>query len=234
MGHNIMQIGTLTIDLHRKAIKNLYIAVLPPAGNVRVSAPLRMSDDAVRLAVASRLTWIKKQQAKFMGQKRQPKREMLSGESHYLWGKRYLLEVAATAGKHRIDLTHHKIKLYVRSGTSHNNKLAVLEQFYRDELKREIAKLLPVWQDKMGVEAKRFGVKKMKTLWGSCNTVSGSIWLNLELAKKPPECLEYVVVHELVHLLERYHNARFMAYMDKYLPGWKQRKALLNNFVSEA
>ena len=226
-----MQIGNLSIDLQRKAIKNLHIAVLPPVGNVRVSAPLRMSDDAVRLAVASRLVWIKKQQAKFASQARQSKREMLAGESHFLWGKRYRLEVLHTTGKHRIELSHQKINLWVRQQTSHTNKIAVLEQYYRDELKREIEKLLAIWQPKMGVQASRFGVKKMKTLWGSCNTVSGSIWLNLELAKKPRECLEYVVVHELVHLLECNHNARFMAYMDEFLPNWRQRKALLNELA---
>ncbi len=226
-----LQIGTLSIELQRKEIKNLHIAVLPPAGDVRVSAPLRMSDDAVRLAVAGRLVWIKKQQAKFAGQARQSAREMLTGESHFLWGKRYRLEVLPTTGKHCIEITHQKMKLWVRKNTGLANKTAVLEAFYRAELKRETAKLLFFWQTKMGVRVKQFGVKKMKTMWGSCNTVSGNIWLNLELAKKPPECLEYVVVHELVHLLERHHNAQFMAYMDEYLPNWRARKALLNDLA---
>lgn len=226
-----LQIGSLNVDLQRKAIKNLHIAVLPPSGGVRVSAPLRMSDEAVRLAVAARLVWIKRQQAKFMNQARQSPREMLSGESHYLWGKCYLLEVSPTMGRHRIELSHKKMHLYVRKDTSHANKTAVLEKFYRNELKKEIERLLEIWQARMGVRARGFGIKKMKTLWGSCNTASGGIWLNLELAKKPRECLEYVVVHELVHLLERHHNARFMAYMDEYLPNWRQRKTLLNELA---
>lgn len=226
-----MQIGNLNIDLQRKAIKNLHIAVLPPEGSVRVSAPLRMSDDSVRLAVASRLTWIRKQQSKFASQERQSEREMLTGETHFLWGKRYRLEVSHTTGKHHIELTHAKIKLWIGQKTNHANKTQVLERYYRNELKHEIEKLLAIWQPKIDVQVKQFGVKKMKTMWGSCNPISGSVWLNLELAKKPPECLEYVLVHELVHLLERYHNERFIAYMDKYLPNWRQRKALLNELV---
>ena len=224
-----MQIGNLSVEVRRKAIKNLHIIVLPPSGAVRVSAPLKMSDDAVRMAVASRLLWIKKQQRSFENQAREPAREMLSGESHYLWGKRYLLEVLPTRGKHRVEIEHRKIKLFVRPNTDLKNQIAVIETFYRNELKREIAKLLVKWQPQMGVIAKRFGVKKMKTLWGSCNTDTASIWLNLELAKKPPECLEYVVVHELTHLLERHHNARFMAHMDNFLPNWQIIKQRLND-----
>ena len=224
-----MQIGNLSVEVRRKAIKNLHIIVLPPSGAVRVSAPLKMSDDAVRMAVASRLLWIKKQQRSFENQAREPAREMLSGESHYLWGKRYLLEVLPTTGKHRLEVEHRKIKLFVRPNTDLKKQIAVIETFYRNELKREIAKLLVKWQPQMGVIAKRFGVKKMKTLWGSCNTDTASIWLNLELAKKPPECLEYVVVHELTHLLERHHNARFMAHMDNFLPNWQIIKQRLND-----
>lgn len=223
-----MQIGNLNVEVRRKAIKNLHISVLPPSGVVRVSAPLKMSDDAVKMAVANRLQWIKKQQRAFKNQARETEREIVSGESHYLWGKRYLLEVLPTTGKHSLEVEHRKIKLFVRPNTDLKKQTAVIESFYRNELKREIAKLLEKWQPKMGVVAKRFGVKKMKTLWGSCNTDTASIWLNLELAKKPPECLEYVVVHELTHLLERHHNARFMAHMDNFLPNWQIIKQRLN------
>lgn len=223
-----MQIGNLSVEVRRKAIKNLHISVLPPSGVVRVSAPLKMSDDAVKMAVANRLQWIKKQQRAFKNQARETEREIVSGESHYLWGKRYLLEVLPTTGKHSLEVEHRKIKLFVRPNTDLKKQTAVIESFYRNELKREIAKLLEKWQPKMGVVAKRFGVKKMKTLWGSCNTDTASIWLNLELAKKPPECLEYVVVHELTHLLERHHNARFMAHMDNFLPNWQIIKQRLN------
>ena len=212
-----MQIGNLSVEVRRKAIKNLHISVLPPSGVVRVSAPLKMSDDAVKMAVASRLLWIKKQQSIFENQARETTREIVSGESHYLWGKRYLLEVLPTTGRHRLEVEHRKIKLFVRPNTNFKNQTAVIETFYRNELKREIAKLLAKWQPKMGVTAK-----------GSCNTDTASIWLNLELAKKPPECLEYVVVHELTHLLERHHNARFMAHIDNLLPNWRNIKQRLN------
>ena len=178
-----MQIGNLSVEVRRKAIKNLHISVLPPSGGVRVSAPLKMSNDAVKMAVASRLLWIKKQQSIFENQARETTREIVSGESHYLWGKRYLLEVLPTTGRHRLEVEHRKIKLFVRPNTNFKNQTAVIETFYRNELKREIAKLLAKWQPKMGVTAKRFGVKKMKTLWGSCNTDTASIWLNLELQK---------------------------------------------------
>ena len=223
-----MQIGNLSVEVRRKSIKNLHISVLPPSGVVRVSAPLKMSDDAVKMAVANRLQWIKKQQRAFKNQARETAREIVSGESHYLWGKRYLLEVLPTTGKHSLEVEHRKIKLFVRPNTDLKKQTAVIESFYRNELKREIGKLLEKWQPQMGVVAKRFGVKKMKTLWGSCNTDTASIWLNLELAKKPPECLEYVVVHELTHLLERHHNARFMAHMDNFLPNWQIIKQRLN------
>lgn len=223
-----LQIGTLDIALHRKAIKNLNISVLPPMGDVRVSAPLAMSEEMIRLVVIGRLSWIKAQQNKFANQARQSPRQMLLGESHYLWGRRYLLDVVPTTGRHYLEIRHYIIKLFVHKNTTYANRLLVLEKFYRDEMKREIAKLLDIWQKKMGVEAKSFGVKKMKTLWGSCNTNTQTIWLNLELVKKPKECLEYVVVHELVHLLERYHNDKFMAYMDEFLPNWRHTKKLLN------
>lgn len=226
-----LQIGTLDIALHRKAIKNLNISVLPPMGDVRVSAPLAMSDEMIRLTVIGRLSWIKAQQNKFANQARQSPREMLSGESHYLWGERYLLDVVPATGRHYLEVKHQRIKLFVRENTTHANKLLVLEQFYRDEMKREIAKLLDIWQSKMGVKAKTFGVKKMKTLWGSCNPDAKIIWLNLELVKKPKECLEYIVIHELVHLLERHHNAKFMAYMDEFLPNWRHTKQLLNELL---
>ncbi|OBW92266.1 M48 family metallopeptidase [Gallibacterium anatis] len=224
-----VKIASLSVDLQRKPIKHLNITVLPPCGQIRVSAPLTMSETAIKMAVAGRLVWIKKQQAKFQNQERQSPREMLAGESHYLWGKRYRLEIMPTTGKHYVECTPKKLKLYVRSTTAYANKIAVLEGFYRKALKREIERLLAIWQPKIGVQITQFGVKKMKTMWGSCNPHSARIWLNLELVKKPVECLEYVLVHELVHLLERQHNTQFLAYMDYFLPNWRQRKQYLNS-----
>ena len=223
-----VEIGSIAMQLNRKAMKNLHISVLPPDGRVRVSAPESMTETAIRMAVISRIPWIKKQQSDFAKQPRQSDREMVSGECHYLWGRRYRLNVVERAGKHEIKLGRGRLHLYVNPATTLENKALVLSSYYRDELKARIAELLPIWEDKIGVIAADWGVKKMKTKWGSCNIQAKRIWLNLELAKKPPECLEYILVHELVHLLERNHNERFKGYMDKLLPDWRERRDLLN------
>ena len=224
----MIEIGSIAIQLNRKPIKNLHISVLPPDGRVRVSAPDSMTDTAIRMAVISRIPWIKKQQIDFAKQPRQSDREMVSGECHYLWGKRYRLNVVERAGKHEIKLGGGRLHLYVNYETTTENKALVINSFYRDALKARIAELLPNWQCRIGVEASDWSVKMMKTKWGSCNTQTKRIWLNLELAKKPPVCLEYILVHELVHLLERKHNDRFKAHMDKLLPDWRERRGLLN------
>lgn len=223
-----VEIGSIAMQLNRKAIKNLHISVLPPDGRVRVSAPESMTETAIRMAVISRIPWIKKQQSDFAKQPRQSDREMVSGECHYLWGRRYRLNLIERSGKHEIKLGRGRLHLYVNPATTLENKAMVLSSYYRDALKARIAELLPVWEDKIGVIAADWGVKKMKTKWGSCNIQAKRIWLNLELAKKPPECLEYILVHELVHLLERNHNERFKGYMDKLLPDWRERRDLLN------
>ncbi|MBF4242637.1 M48 family metallopeptidase, partial [Vibrio anguillarum] len=159
---------------------------------------------------------------------RQSDREMVSGECHYLWGRRYRLNLIERSGKHEIKLGRGRLHLYANTATTLENKALVLSSYYRDVLKARIAELLPVWEDKIGVKAADWGIKKMKTKWGSCNTQAKRIWLNLELAKKPPECLEYILVHELVHLLERNHNERFKGDMDRLLPDWRERRDLLN------
>lgn len=224
----MIEIGSIVMQLNRKAIKNLHISVLPPDGRVRISVSETMTDTAVRMALISRIPWIKKQQTDFARQPRQSEREMVSGESHYLWGRRYRLNVIERAGKHEIKLGRGRLHLYVSTATTTEKKARVLSAFYRDTLKARIDELLSVWQEKIGVSAADWGVKKMKTKWGSCNTQAKRIWLNLELAKKPPECLEYIVVHELIHLLERKHNERFERYIDKFLPDWRERRNLLN------
>lgn len=223
-----VEIGSITMQLNRKAIKNLHISVLPPDGRVRVSAPESMTETAIRMAVVSRIPWIKKQQSDFAKQLRQSDREMVGGECHYLWGRRYRLNLIERSGKHEIKLGRGRLHLYVNTATTLENKALVLSSYYRDALKARISELLPVWEDKIGVTAADWGVKKMKTKWGSCNTQAKRIWLNLELAKKPPECLEYILVHELVHLLERNHNEQFKAHMDRLLPDWRERRDLLN------
>lgn len=224
----LIEIGSIAMQLSRKPIKNLHISVLPPDGRVRVSAPESMTDTAIRMAIISRIPWIKKQQTDFAKQLRQSDREMISGECHYLWGKPYRLQVHEQAGKHELKVERSRLHLYVNTGTTVENKALVLNTFYRNELKDRINELLPAWQSKIGVSVADWGVKKMKTKWGSCNIQAKRIWLNLELAKKPYECLEYILVHELVHLLERKHNERFIAYLDQFLPNWRERRELLN------
>lgn len=224
-----LRIGELTLNLQRKAIKNLHINVLPPDGTVRVSAPQQMTDTAIRMAVISRIPWIRKQQNSFASQQRQTEREMVSGESHYVWGKRLRLDVRERAGKHEVKFAKTKITLFVQPGTSRDNRMLLLNEHYRVQMKEEIARLMEYWQPVLGVQADSWGVKRMKTKWGSCNIKAARIWLNLDLARKAPECLEFIVVHELVHLLERHHNERFMTLMDKYLPDWRERRNLLNS-----
>jgi predicted metal-dependent hydrolase len=203
---------------------------LPPDGRIRVSAPERMTETSIRMAVISRIPWIKKQRRDFEKQPRQSEREFVSGECHYLWGKRYRLNVNITVATNKVQAdASGKIQLSVKETATLENKIALLDNFYRSELKSRIEMLLPIWQSKIDVEANSWGVKKMKTKWGSCNISAKRIWLNLELAKKPPECLEYILVHELVHLHERHHNERFKNFMNRHLPDWRERRDLLNN-----
>lgn len=225
-----MQIGALDLLVQRKAIKNLHISVLPPDGRVRVSAPERMTETAIRMAVISRIPWIKTQQRDFARQPRQPQREMIAGETHYLWGRRFRLSVVIRDGKpEALQKGNARIALMIAADAPLEKRLAVLNDFYRATLKSRIRELLLVWQPIVGVCANDWGVKKMKTKWGSCSVEAKRIWLNLELAKKPPQCLEYILVHELVHLLERNHNDRFRNLMDQLLPDWRERRNLLNS-----
>lgn len=212
----------------RKAIKNLHLSVCPPDGHVRLAVPLHMTDDNVRLAVVTRLSWIKKQQANFQAQPRQSEREIVTGESHYVFGKRYRLEVIERRGRHEVIIKNNStLQLFVNPSTSTQNRALVLTEWYRQQLKARIPDLLTHWEPLVGRQVSDWGIKKMKTKWGSCNISQRRIWLNLELAKKPIECLEYVMVHELVHLLERHHSDRFKAYMDKYLPQWQRCRDIL-------
>jgi predicted metal-dependent hydrolase len=221
-------IRDIPVQVVRKDIKNLHLGVYPPDGQVRVSAPEHLTDDNIRLAVISRLSWIRKQQAAFQAQPRQSEREMVSGESHYLFGQRYRLEVIERRGRHEVVTKNNStLQLLVNPGTTQKNRDRVLKEWYRQQLKARIPDLLEHWQPILDQQISAWGVKKMKTKWGSCNIQQRRIWLNLELAKKPPECLEYVVVHELVHLLERHHNDRFKALMNEYLPPWRIRRDLL-------
>ena len=224
-----IKVGGLVVDVVRKDIKNLHLAVYPPAGRVRVAVPLRVSDEAVRLAVVTRLAWIKRQQGKFKGQERQSEREYVTGESHYFLGHRYRLKVVCQDGpQHVLVRNNRTIHLLVREGSTRPQRERVLLEWYRHQLKIMIPPLLERWELILGVKVSAWGVKQMKTKWGTCNVEAGRIWVNLELAKKPVQCLEYIVVHELVHFLERHHNDRFTGLMDKFLPSWRMQREILN------
>ncbi len=223
-----LKLGNITVDVIQKNIKNIHLSVHPPTGRVRISAPTRLDMDTIRVFAVSKLSWIKRQQAKFERQKREAPREFLNRESHYFKGKRYLLKVIEKNAAPRIDLKHSKIELYVRPQTSKDKMKSILDEWYRKQLKESLPALIEKWEGKINVQVNDFGVKKMKTKWGSCNREAKRIWLNLELAKKPVECLEYIVVHEMVHLLERNHNDRFISIMDEFMPKWRFYKDELN------
>ncbi len=223
-----LQLGKLTIQVVKKDIKNVYLSIYPPEGKVRVSAPNSMPLDNLRVFVVSKLPWIRKQQKKLQAQARELARGCVEHESHYFKGERYLLKIIEHKYPSKVVLDHSAITLYIRPGTSTEKKAAILNEWYRSELKQLIPMIIHKYEKLMDVSVKEFGVKKMKTKWRTCNPVAQRIWLNLELAKKPIELLEYVVVHEMVHLLERSHNRRFIMLMDTFMPKWKFYQDELN------
>lgn len=226
--HKITVSG-LQVEIVRKHIKNLHLGVYPPAGRVRVAAPLRVSNEAVRLAVIGKLGWIKRQQARFERQPRESAREMVSGESHYFLGHRYRLRVIADGGPVGAVIRNKStLELRVRPRADVEARRRLLMNWYRRQLKEMIPPLLKKWQKRLGVEVSAFGIKRMKTKWGTCTVDARRIWINLELAKKSADSLEYVVMHELVHLLAKHHDDRFVAIMDKHLPRWKALREELN------
>ncbi|MCX6269818.1 MAG: SprT family zinc-dependent metalloprotease [Bacteroidetes bacterium] len=227
-----ISVGELKIDVVRKDIKNLHLAVYPPHGRIRIATPLRIDDEAVRLFAISKLSWIKKQQEKFRHQDRQSERQYISGETHYFKGRKYRLNVIQEPGTPRIEIRNKNfIDLYIRPESTPEQREKVITEWYRDYLKKEIPTQIIKWQKITGLEVKEWGIKQMRTKWGTCNPEAKRIWLNLELAKKPPHCLEYIIVHEIVHFLERHHNDRFIAYMDQFLPTWRAYKEELNRFT---
>jgi predicted metal-dependent hydrolase len=196
---------------------------------MRVAAPIRLNKDTVRLAVISRLGWVRRQQAKFQQQERQSKREMVSGETHFVRGRRYRLAVIEGDGPAKVvPRTTRRLELFISQEDGRDSRERVLDRWYRELLRQQIPDLLARWEPRIGVQVKKWGIRKMRTRWGTCNREAGRIWINLELAKKSPSCLEFIVVHELVHLIERHHNDRFRELMDEALPAWTQYRDLLN------
>ncbi len=224
-----IEIGGITVEVVRKDIKNLHLAVYPPNGRVRVAAPLRTGDETIRLAVISRLGWIRRQQQAMERQERQSRREMVTGESHFVQGRSYRLDVIEHDAPAAIAIRNGRtLELRVRPGTDRDKRDDVLQRWYRRLLREQIPDLLAKWEPIVGVRVASCGIKRMKTKWGACNIEAKRVWLNLELAKKPPACLEYILAHEMVHLLERRHNDRFRACMDEFLPQWRTRREELN------
>lgn len=230
--NSYLQLDSIEVLVVRKPIKNLHLSVLPPAGRVRVTSPEGMKDDAIRTLIATRLPWIKRQQGKFAGQERQTKRDYVSGESHYFFGKRYRLELIYKDDIPAVFLKgKNKIILQVRPKSPIAKRHEVITQWYREQFRPVVEEMMAKWEKKIGVHSSHWGIKQMKTRWGTCNHKRDRILINLELAKKPMHCVEYVVVHELLHLIEKKHSEKFVALMTKYISKWKSTKEELNGFV---
>ena len=223
-----IQLGDITVDVVRKNIKNIHLSVYPPTGKVRISAPTGMNLDTIRVFAVSKLGWIKKQQLKLQEQERETPREYLNRESHYVWGKRYLLQIIEENNAPSVELKHSRMVLRVRPGTEEWKKQAIVEEWYRNQVKQAVPGLLAKWEALIGVKVERFFVQRMKTKWGSCTPHKKHIRLNTDLAKKPSVCLEYIVVHEMIHLLEPTHNERFRALMEQFMPKWQFYREELN------
>jgi predicted metal-dependent hydrolase len=223
-----LDLGAMAVDVAFKDIKNVHLRVYPPDGKVRISAPARMSLDTLRVFAISKLAWIRQRQKKLREQARETPREFLDRESYYLWGTRYLLKMVEEDTAPIVALKPGTMVLKVRPGTSEETKQAIVSRWYRQQIRAAVPELIARWAPILGVRVERIFFQRMKTRWGSCNTDSRTVRLNTELAKKPKECLEYTIVHELVHLLERHHTERFTALMDENLPQWRQFRNLLN------
>lgn len=224
----LLNISGIPIEVCKKDIKNMHLYVKPPNGNVMVSAPLTMSDEAIERFVRTKISWIKKQITKFDNQPRQSEREYVSGETLYVWGKQYYLQIEYSK-KNSLVLSGDKAVLTVRKESTADQRENFVREWYRKILKAEIARLLPKWEKITGLKATGWQTKYMTTRWGTCNPKTGKIWINLQLAKKTPECLEYIILHELIHLVERTHNEQFVSLMDTYMPMWREIKATLND-----
>ena len=223
-----LMLGDIPADVVFKDIKNVHLSVYPPNGRVRISAPTRMKLDTVRVFAISKLPWIKQQRKKLQDQERETPREYLNRESHYVWGARYLLQVVEADQHANVELKHRRMVLRVRPGATETTRHETVARWYRELLREEAAHVIAKWEPILGVRVEVIYVRQMKTKWGSCNAVARTVRLNTELAKKPKECLEYIVVHEMVHMLEPSHNARFVALMDQYMPKWQFYRQRLN------
>lgn len=226
-----IKLGDISLDVVRKNIKNVHLSVYPPTGRVRIAAPLRMNLDTIRVFAISKLSWIKKHRNKFRNQKRETPREYLSRESHYFLGKRHLLRVIEHDAPPKVAIKHETMEMYIRPNTRLEKRREILEEWYRQQLKEIVPGMISQYEKLMKVSVSEFGIKKMKTKWGTCSIGAKRIWLNLELAKKQRHYIQYIIAHEMTHLLERRHNERFIANLDKFVPQWRSCKEELNHSV---
>lgn len=224
-----LELGGVVLDVVKKDIKNIHLSVYPPTGRVRLAAPARMKLDTIRLFAISKLGWIREQQKKLREQERESRREFIDRESHHVWGRRVLLKLVEADEPPSVQPRHSKLLVSVRPGTDESAREAIVASWYRQILKAEAAPLIATWEPRLKVAVSGFYVQQMKTRWGSCNPTAGTLRLNTELAKKPKACLEYIVVHEMIHLLEPTHGPRFIALMDRFMPAWRETRALLNS-----
>jgi len=225
-----LKLGDISVDVVLKDIKNVHLSVYPPTGRVRISAPSHMSMETIRVFAIGKLDWIKKHQKALEKQARESPRDLIDRESHYVWGKRYLMTVTERDTAPSVTLKGNKMTLSVRPDAPTGKRRAILEAWYREQLKEAIPVLFGKWEPRLGVDVGRFYVQRMKTKWGSCNPEKSSIRLNTEIARKPRECLEYLVVHEMAHLIEHTHGERFIELMNAHLPNWRTLRDQLNAF----
>jgi len=224
-----MKVRDLQIEVISKDIKNLHINILPPDGRIRVSAPLIMTKESVRLAIVSKITKIRKEIRSFEEYQRESKKEMVSGESHFVDGKRYLLELIEINKPPSVIIKNMKtIELRARPNATRDKREQIMHEWLRNRMRNNLAELIPKWESKIGVDASHYGIRKMRTKWGSCNSGEKRIWLNLELAKKSIYCLEYVLVHEIIHLIEPKHSKQFFKLLDEYMPTWRIHRDTLD------
>ena len=223
-----IQIGEIAISVARKDIKHVYLSVHPPSGRVTLVAPKGTRPEVARAYAVSKLGWIRDQQAKLRGQARETPRKFVERESHYLWGRRYLLSVREKEAKPSVRLDHHRIVLTIRPGTSRLKREAVVHEWHKSLLHGAVPGLIQKWEPRLGVEVAGYFLQRMKTKWGSCNHRARNIRLNTELVKKPKDLLEYVVVHEMLHLIAPTHSEQFLALMGKHYPAWREARTELN------
>ncbi|WP_334165452.1 SprT family zinc-dependent metalloprotease [Achromobacter mucicolens] len=228
MAQKRIRVGEVDIDITFKAVKNVHLSVHPPEGTVTLVAPTGTRLEVARTFAISKLRWIRQQRAQLKNQAREAPRQFVTRESHYVWGRRYLLEVVERDAPPVVKMDHRRITLYVRPGTDAGRRKAVYQAWQRSLLHQVIPDFIDQWERRIGVKVEGYFLQRMKTKWGSCNNLRAHIRLNTELVKKPRDLLEYVIVHEMIHLIEPTHNERFIALLDKHYPAWREARAEIN------